>query len=151
LPFEISKAACVTRAHPGNDDPEECASACRTTSEAMLPGYCEATTKGREYRRGLVTAEDESACREEQDRCLRGAAPSSSAQRDACKVAGGPTGGGHVKTTFTPSGAVWSAVVDGGPFPGHAVGGCIAGKFRSARVPAFGGGPVSVGKSFRIN
>lgn len=68
-----------------------------------------------------------------------------------CKKADGPTGSGHVKVTFDPSGSVSSAVVDSGPFPGTPVGGCIAGKFRGAHIPAFSGGPVSVGKSFSIN
>lgn len=69
----------------------------------------------------------------------------------SCKKPDGPTGSGHVKITFAPDGSVSSAVVDGGPYPGTPVGGCIAGKFRGARVPAFSGGPVSVGKSFTIN
>ena len=69
----------------------------------------------------------------------------------SCKKADGPTGSGHVKITFAPNGSVSSAVVDSGPFPGTPVGGCIAGKFRGARVPAFSGGPVSVGKSFTVN
>lgn len=69
----------------------------------------------------------------------------------SCKKPDGPTGSGHVKITFGPDGSVSSAVVDGGPYPGTPVGGCIAGKFRGARVPAFSGGPVSVGKSFTIN
>lgn len=69
----------------------------------------------------------------------------------SCKKAGGPTGSGHVKITFAPSGSVSSAVVDRGPYPGTPVGGCVAGKFRSAHIPAFSGGPVSVGKSFTIN
>lgn len=69
----------------------------------------------------------------------------------SCKKADGPTGSGHVKVTFDPSGSVSSAVVDSGPFPGTPVGGCIAGKFRGAHIPAFSGGPVSVGKSFSIN
>ncbi len=69
----------------------------------------------------------------------------------SCKKPDGPTGSGHVKITFAPNGSVSSAVVDGGPFPGTPVGGCIAGKFRGAHVPAFGGGPVSVGKSFTLN
>ena len=69
----------------------------------------------------------------------------------SCKKPDGPTGSGHVKITFAPNGSVSSAVVDSGPFPGTPVGGCIAGKFRGAHVPAFGGGPVSVGKSFTIN
>jgi hypothetical protein len=69
----------------------------------------------------------------------------------SCKKPDGPTGSGHVKITFAPNGTVSSAVVDSGPFPGTAVGGCIAGKFRGAHVPPFSGGPVSVGKSFAIN
>ena len=68
----------------------------------------------------------------------------------SCKSNGGPTGQGHVTVTFTPDGAVQSAVVDQGPFPGTTVGGCVAGKFRGAHVPAFGGAPVRVGKSFSI-
>ena len=68
-----------------------------------------------------------------------------------CKKADGPTGSGHVKITFAPNGQVSSAVVDSGPFPGTAVGGCIAGKFRGAHVPAFGGAPMTVGKSFTVN
>jgi predicted Zn finger-like uncharacterized protein len=68
-----------------------------------------------------------------------------------CKKPDGPTGPGHVNVTFAPDGSVASAVVDQGPFPGTAVGGCVAGKFRGAHVPAFSGGPVKVGKSFTIN
>ena len=68
----------------------------------------------------------------------------------SCKSNGGPTGQGHVTVTFTPDGSVASAVVDQGPFPGTTVGGCVAGKFRGAHVPAFGGAPVRVGKSFSI-
>ena len=44
-----------------------------------------------------------------------------------------------------------AAVIDGGSFPGTPVGGCIAGKYRGAHVPAFGGAPVRVGKSFTVN
>lgn len=68
-----------------------------------------------------------------------------------CKKPDGPTGPGHVNVTFAPDGSVASAVVDQGPFPGTAVGGCIAGKFRAAHVPAFGGAAVRVGKSFTLN
>ncbi|WP_437569670.1 zinc-ribbon domain-containing protein [Sorangium sp. So ce542] len=69
----------------------------------------------------------------------------------SCKKAGGPTGTGKVKVTFAPSGNVTSAEVQGAPFAGTSVGGCVARLFRGARVPAFGGGPVSVSKSFTIN
>ncbi len=69
----------------------------------------------------------------------------------SCKKGDGPTGGGHVKVTFAPSGTVSTVDVDAPPFSGTPVGGCVAGKYRSAHVPAFSGGPVTVGKSFSIN
>ena len=69
----------------------------------------------------------------------------------SCKKPDGPTGSGHVTVTFGPDGSVQSAVVDSGPFPGTPVGGCIASKYRGAHVPAFGGAPVRVGKSFTLN
>ena len=68
-----------------------------------------------------------------------------------CKKPGGPTGTGKVQVTFAPSGRVTSATVMGGPFAGTAVGGCVAGTFRRAKVPAFSGNPVTVSKSFAIN
>ena len=68
-----------------------------------------------------------------------------------CKKPDGPTGPGHVTVTFAPDGSVASAVVDQGPYPSTAVGGCVAGKFRAAHVPAFGGAAVRVGKSFTLN
>ena len=70
---------------------------------------------------------------------------------NSCKKSDGPTGSGHIKVTFGPNGNVMSAVVDQPPFSGTAVGGCVAGKFRSAHIPAFGGSPVPVGKSFNID
>jgi len=68
-----------------------------------------------------------------------------------CKKPDGPTGTGKVKVTFAPSGNVTSAQVQGAPFAGTPVGGCVASAFRSARVPPFSGAPVSVTKSFSIN
>jgi hypothetical protein len=68
----------------------------------------------------------------------------------SCKSVGGPTGDGHIAITFNPDGTVQMAVVDQPPFAGTAVGGCVAGKFRSARIPAFSGGPLTVGKRFNI-
>ncbi len=69
----------------------------------------------------------------------------------SCAKPGGPTGGGHVKITFSPNGSVSAAVIDSGPFNGTPVGGCVVGKFRGPHIPAFSGGPVTVGKSFTIN
>jgi predicted Zn finger-like uncharacterized protein len=73
------------------------------------------------------------------------------ASAGGCKKAGGPTGQGKVQVTFAPSGRVTSATVMGPPFAGTAVGGCVAGAFRRAKVPAFSGNPVTVSKSFAIN
>lgn len=69
----------------------------------------------------------------------------------SCKKGDGPTGSGHVTVIFAPNGSVKSATVDSSPFEGTPVGGCIAGKFRAAHVPAFSGGEVKVGKSFTLN
>lgn len=82
----------------------------------------------------------------------RGAAASALASVSiaGCKKPDGPTGSGHVTVTFDPSGSVQSAIIDGGDFPGTPVGGCIAGKYRGAHVPAFTGSPVKVGKSFTL-
>jgi predicted Zn finger-like uncharacterized protein len=68
----------------------------------------------------------------------------------ACKKPDGPTGSGKVQVTFATSGRVTSATVAGPPFAGTPVGGCVAGVFRRAKVPAFAGNPVTVSKSFSI-
>jgi hypothetical protein len=68
-----------------------------------------------------------------------------------CKKADGPTGRGRVSVTFAPSGRVTTAVVNGPPFAGTSVGGCVAAAFRRASVPPFDGSPVTVHKSFTIN
>lgn len=68
-----------------------------------------------------------------------------------CGTAGGPKGSGKVQVTFAPSGRVTSANVVSGPFGGTSVGGCVASKFRAARVPAFSGSPQTVAKSFTVN
>jgi predicted Zn finger-like uncharacterized protein len=67
-----------------------------------------------------------------------------------CAKPGGPTGSGKATVTFAPSGRVTTANVATPPFAGTPVGGCVAGQFRKARVPAFAGNPVTVSKSFSI-
>jgi hypothetical protein len=69
----------------------------------------------------------------------------------SCKKPDGSAGSGHVTLTFDNDGSVRSAVVDQPPFAGTPVGGCIAAKFRAARVPPFGGSLVKIGKSFALN
>jgi predicted Zn finger-like uncharacterized protein len=67
----------------------------------------------------------------------------------SCKTADGPTGGGKVSVTFMPSGRATNTQVSG-DLAGTAVGGCVARLFRTAKVPAFSGDPVTVSKSFSI-
>jgi len=67
-----------------------------------------------------------------------------------CKTADGPTGSGRVSVTFAPTGRVTTAVVEGAPFAGTSVGGCVASRFRGAKVPPFAGSPVTVHKSFSV-
>jgi hypothetical protein len=67
----------------------------------------------------------------------------------SCKRADGPTGPGHLKVTFQPSGSV-SAVEMEPPYAGTPTGACIAQRFRGATVPAFSGSSLSVGKSFSV-
>jgi len=69
----------------------------------------------------------------------------------SCSKPGGPTGTGKVQVTFATSGRVTTANVAGPPFGGTPVGGCVAGVFRKARIPAFAGNPVTVSKSFNIH
>ena len=76
-------------------------------------------------------------------------AAASSAQ--SCKKADGPTGAGRIAVTFANNGAATTAAVEGPPFAGTPVGGCVAARFRGAHVPPFGGSPVTVHKSFNIN
>lgn len=68
-----------------------------------------------------------------------------------CKRADGPTGSGHAKITFHPSGAVEDVRLDAGPFADTPVGRCIVTQLRSLRIPKFYGGPVSVGRAFSID
>jgi hypothetical protein len=68
-----------------------------------------------------------------------------------CKVKNTPTGEGHVVVTFAPTGTAQDAVVDKGPFVGTKSEKCISKAYKGAKVPAFKGDPVSVGKTFKID
>ncbi|PKN39727.1 MAG: hypothetical protein CVU63_14525, partial [Deltaproteobacteria bacterium HGW-Deltaproteobacteria-20] len=61
-----------------------------------------------------------------------------------CKQPDGPQGNASVSITFAPSGRVTVAMVNGPPFAGTPVGGCIASTFRRASVPPFSGSNVTV-------
>jgi hypothetical protein len=68
----------------------------------------------------------------------------------SCRLADDPSGIAQIVVTFAPSGRVTSAVVSGPPYAGTKTGGCIASRFREARVPAFSGERVTVTKSVTI-
>lgn len=68
-----------------------------------------------------------------------------------CKATNAPKGEGHVTITFTPAGAVQSVVVDKGPWVNTPVAKCMIKEFKKqAKVPAFRGEPVTVGKTFKF-
>jgi predicted Zn finger-like uncharacterized protein len=81
----------------------------------------------------------------------KAALAAAAANAAGCGSASGPKGSGKVQVTFAPSGRVTSANVVSGPFGGTSVGGCVASKFRAARVPAFSGSPQTVAKGFTVN
>jgi hypothetical protein len=74
----------------------------------------------------------------------------SSIELQKCKAPGAKKGEGHIMVTFAPAGAVTTATIDKGPMVGTPVQKCIEGQFKKAKVPAFKGSPVQVGKSFRF-
>jgi len=67
-----------------------------------------------------------------------------------CKSTNAPRGEGHITVKFTPAGSASEALVDKGPMMGTPVAKCIAREFKKAKVPAFKGDVVQVGKSFRF-
>jgi hypothetical protein len=67
-----------------------------------------------------------------------------------CKTTLVPRGEGHIMLKFTPAGSATEAVVDKGPLMGTPVAKCIAGEFKKAKIPAFKGDAIQVGKSFRF-
>ncbi len=68
-----------------------------------------------------------------------------------CGTQGGFHGAGHIKVTFEATGAVTKTEID---TPANIAktpaGVCVAKAFSAARVPAYEGSPVTVGKSFNV-
>lgn len=112
---------------------EPVASSAPTTAPA--PTADPGAGAGRDFNKGAATA----------------ALAAAAGAARGCKQPGGPTGSASVRVVFAPSGNVTSANVQGPPFAGTPVGGCIASAFRGARVPAFDGSPVAVTKTVNIN
>jgi predicted Zn finger-like uncharacterized protein len=69
----------------------------------------------------------------------------------SCKKPDGPTGSGRIAVTFANNGTATTASVEGPPFAGTPVGGCVAARFRSVHIPPFGGSVITVRKTFIIN
>jgi hypothetical protein len=67
-----------------------------------------------------------------------------------CKVTNAAKGDGHVTITFTPAGAATGVAVDRGPWVGTPVAKCMVKEFKKAKVPAFKGDAVTVGKTFHF-
>jgi hypothetical protein len=101
----------------------------------------------------LVVTSSDAAPNVQNDTFDRDAAVSALGSVDVqtCKRSKGPTGEGHVVVTFSAAGAAVTAVVDKAPYQGTPVGQCVAKKFKKAKVPAFQGQPISVGKTFKID
>lgn len=68
----------------------------------------------------------------------------------ACAVEGGPKGLGRVRVLFHTSGIVTSAALSP-PFHQSIVEPCLLALIKKARVPAFGGQPIIVTKTFRVD
>lgn len=69
---------------------------------------------------------------------------------DKCKATNAAKGEGHVVITFAPHGAAQRAVIDKGPWVGTPIAKCMVKQFKKAKVPAFNGEAITVGKSFRF-
>jgi len=72
------------------------------------------------------------------------------AAASSCKRPSGPTGAGRARVLFQMSGAASTAVLSP-PFHASASEACLLDLFKTARVPRFGGQPVIVTKTFRID
>lgn len=65
-----------------------------------------------------------------------------------CRPPNAERGEGHVTITFAPTGSVREARIDRGPWSGSPVEKCMVKAFKTVKVPAFKGEPVTVGKNF---
>jgi hypothetical protein len=67
-----------------------------------------------------------------------------------CKATNAAKGDGHVTITFAPGGTAQSALIDKGPWVGTPVAKCMQKEFKKAKVPAFKGDAITVGKTFHF-
>jgi len=67
-----------------------------------------------------------------------------------CKATNAAKGEGHVTITFATTGEASDVKVDKGPWLGSPVAKCMTTQFKKAKVPAFKGDAVTVGKTFKF-
>lgn len=67
-----------------------------------------------------------------------------------CKATNAAKGEGHVTITFATSGDASDVKIDKGPWLGTPVAKCMTKEFKKAKVPAFKGDAVTVGKTFKF-
>ncbi|MBX3229560.1 MAG: hypothetical protein KIT84_04430 [Labilithrix sp.] len=67
-----------------------------------------------------------------------------------CKATNAAKGDGHVTITFAPAGDASDVKIDKGPWIGTPVAKCMTKAFKKAKVPAFKGDAVTVGKTFKF-
>jgi hypothetical protein len=77
---------------------------------------------------------------------LRGAAVFA----QSCKRSEADAGQGSAAVTFLPSGAASAVTIEGAPYAGAPISGCLASLFKNVRIPAFSGSAITVRKSFSI-
>ncbi len=140
--------AAAASAAPGEEKKEDPKAEAAKTDPTKAGGH---TTKKEEPKKEEPAAAGASTAPPFSKASAISALTGAAGAAGGCKKAGGPTGMGKVQVTFAPSGRVTNATVMGAPFAGTAVGGCVAGAFRRAKVPAFSGNGVTVSKSFAIN
>lgn len=107
---------------------------------AMAVGFCAFT--------GASDAQSKEGAGDGFDRAAAASAMSA-VDVATCKKKKGPTGDGHVIVTFIASGSVSAVAVDP-PYAGTKVGKCVANAYKTAKIPAFSGASVNVGKKFKI-
>lgn len=141
-PSEPAPAASAEPAPPAADTPQPAATAAPSARPTNTKGKAKPEKKvasAAKPKGGVVGLPFNKAA-------AKDALTAASNQVGSCK---GASGSGKVQLTFAPSGKVSNASITSGTFPGG-VSACILRQFRAARVPPFGGLPVSVAKSFKI-
>jgi predicted Zn finger-like uncharacterized protein len=132
----VASPGTTTAAPPATTAPTSTATAPTATAAATTPATTATTPAPPPPGEGGGAPFDKAAASASIG-ALKGAA-------QGCKQPDGPQGNASVSITFAPSGRVTVAMVNGPPFAGTPVGGCIAATFRRASVPPFSGSNVTV-------